>query len=247
MKWTTEPPVLPGWYWWRGTRTDPRPVRVYLSDDFDPPRLMGEDGDHSEPVARFGGEWYGPLEVPGVTDLQPLLKAILADPDENVPVLALADFLAENGAHAPAAALRAAVALRENPTVYLASSGSYSEYGVRGVFSSKENAEKFMAALPGDDWNDVENFTLDAGVSQSDAGLLSLRVAMDAATGDGAWVERDSCPSGKVDPGRFYAAHRGRPVRAFVVSVWARDEEHAVKIANERREMLLAQSPGVPA
>lgn len=172
-----------------------------------------------------------------------LLASVTANPDEHTAALVLADWLQENGAVALAASLRAAVALRQSPTVYLVTSGSYSDYGVRGVYSTRANAERAMGderTRSRRDFNDVEEFELDQGVTRLDAGLTPFSVSM-LRTGDDA-VADVTAPVGtpEGDRGRLSDWHNGAAAPAFYVFVWARDERHAIKIANEKRIALLA-------
>lgn len=61
LGWTATPPSREGW-WWYHDGHEARPVRVYLSDDYDPPQLMAEHGDWFEAVAELTGQW-GPLPL----------------------------------------------------------------------------------------------------------------------------------------------------------------------------------------
>ncbi len=69
MKWMTEVPVGPGWYWWR-KRPGKAPVVVELAEserDGDPDRrLIRRDVDERVPSdGTYGrGEWWGPLAEP---------------------------------------------------------------------------------------------------------------------------------------------------------------------------------------
>lgn len=176
-----------------------------------------------------------------MSDGAALLNAILVQPGEDVPVLALADWLQENGAGGPATALRAAVALQRDPTVYLVSTGSYSDYSVRGVFSSKANADKFTATFgPRSDLNDLEEYTLDQGVSQLDAGLKVFHVEM-LASGDGAVATPQSADSSPGWARLVDVSRNQQRLPGFRAYVWARDEQHAIKIANEKRVAHIAE------
>lgn len=173
-----------------------------------------------------------------------LLRAVTGNPDEDAAALVFADWLQENGATGLAVALRAAVHLRRDHTVHLVTSGEYSDYRAVGAFSSRENAETFMnAARDGKTWrdfNDIEEYELDQGIEPIQSGLRPFDVAM-LATGD----EADVTPSnpeyvtGIVHPRGWHRMLRRR-ADAIIVSVWARDEQHAIEIANEKRIAYLA-------
>jgi len=48
--------------------------------------------------------------------------------------------------------------------VYAVSSGSYSDYRVNAIFSTKELAEEFMRYIPDNDYNDIEEYEIDPSV-----------------------------------------------------------------------------------
>lgn len=56
MKWTSEKPSVPGWYWWRDNI-----VRVVYIGEY-PPGNLYIMGYHNLRVAK--GEWAGPLTEP---------------------------------------------------------------------------------------------------------------------------------------------------------------------------------------
>lgn len=189
-----------------------------------------------------------------MTDGDALLAAVCADPDEGAAALALADYLQEHGAGGLASALRASVARRDDPPlVYAVSAGEYSNYRVCGVFSTLPGAERFAAALressPRTTVNDVEVYALDGPQSALDAGLKPFRVVTRADGDDARIIDRDMDNMGGDPRGVFIEpGHWDGSVRKFYVGVWARDDAHAVKIANDKRiAALAAESQGVPS
>ena len=126
--------------------------------------------------------------------------------------------------------------------VYLISAGCYSDWHPTGAFSSRELAEAAIAGYKehGDDVNDcIDVFTLDAmPYAPDEHGLKHYRVKM-RRDGD-AEVEQRLAPIGPDDD--VSGAPRDGRV-PFHVS--ARDEQHAVKIANERRIALIASDQWV--
>lgn len=59
LRWTTEPPKKPGWYWWRwckGAELNPLYVRDGLIVEYPRQSLTH--------VAGIGGEWAGPIPEP---------------------------------------------------------------------------------------------------------------------------------------------------------------------------------------
>ena len=118
-------------------------------------------------------------------------------------------------------------------TLYLVSNGDYSDYHILGIYSTAEKAElskKLHAAE-----NDIEQMELDA-IPQTPNGMFYFSVSID----------KDGNSSHPVNQGverERYTHSREQPdgdgIRV-IFYMWARDAEHAIKIANERRLMLLA-------
>lgn len=127
--------------------------------------------------------------------------------------------------------------------VYAVSSGCYSDYRVVAVFSTRELAELFIAKHTGNwsEWNDVEEYELDSGVEQLRAGFARWFVQMRE---DGSGTRSDTCSEFFMDAEpddalRAPTAHSVPGLRWFNWYGWAKDADHAVKIANEHRIRLL--------
>jgi len=126
--------------------------------------------------------------------------------------------------------------------VYAATSGCYSDYGIVAIFSTKEAAELFIERHPDryGDWNDVEEYDLDPGIAQMRKGYSFWMVQMDE---DGS-ISSVEARGGNVEakPDNKFMDHRMTlsGCRWFNWYGWARDSQHAVKIANEHRIKLLA-------
>jgi hypothetical protein len=131
-------------------------------------------------------------------------------------------------------------------SIWLIEQGEYSDYSVRGVFSTKENAERIAALFAGGyDTPSVNEWTLDPGVEETLKGWKQYNLTI---LRDGT-VER-------CEPGRSYLnladhewlwertkapAYQGKGIPdALQLTVWAADEVHAVKVANERRVQWIA-------
>jgi len=132
--------------------------------------------------------------------------------------------------------------------VYMVTSGSYSDYGVNAIFSTREKAEEFIALFPNGECNGVTEMEIDPQcVEFRKAGRLKIYVQM----------LRDGTVEGlKVtDPSSRYEAfgshhiwrratapaNVGRDVPDCLCAyVWATDETHAVKIVNEIRTRMIA-------
>lgn len=130
--------------------------------------------------------------------------------------------------------------------LYAVNSGSYSEYRIDGIFSSRENAEKYMSAFPKQSYgsyNDIEEWTLDQWISEIDRGLLPFIVRM-YKNGDVIEImQREFYGDDQSRVHWMDTAHWKPPMPWANFSVWASDQAHAVKIANERRIADLATQP----
>lgn len=112
--------------------------------------------------------------------------------------------------------------------IYIVTSGSYSDYHICGVYSDIAKAQEAVE-LYGDE-SRVEEFEVDV-FPEHPPGLLAYVVYMDE--------------QGKSDVRRTHVAGHsewcgGAGRGQMVFSVWAKDEQHAVKIANEKRVVLIA-------
>jgi hypothetical protein len=118
--------------------------------------------------------------------------------------------------------------------VYVVTEGSYSEYHIISVFSTRELADKFAALYDAD----VEEYELDKHEMQAREGLAVYKV----------WMSRDGGSSNyrsdEYQPGEYelIVISGGRNERTInlVGSVLATSAEHAVKIVNEKRAQLIA-------
>lgn len=129
--------------------------------------------------------------------------------------------------------------------LYAVNSGSYSDYGICAIFSSRENAERYMAALPNNDYNDIEEYTLDEWSDEIKRGLTFWTVRMYR---DGTLIEVERSNylyrvawDGSV---HWYTTGHWNPPQPWAnFNMWAEGSEAAVKIANERRIQALAMEP----
>lgn len=120
--------------------------------------------------------------------------------------------------------------------------GEYSDYHVIGVFSSRENAEIVQKVTRGT----IAEWPLDPAVKEINQGLTTWRVLM-LRNGD---VEsaKSIGPMFWAIGGRHYVWERTK-APAYLGSVipdvlwaevWARDQQHAIKIVNEKRAQMIA-------
>lgn len=133
--------------------------------------------------------------------------------------------------------------------VYLVTSGEYSDYGVHAVFSTKEKAEAFVDAI---DWGmcslsnykpHINEYPLDCMDERFQDELKFFKVWMDR-DGNTRKIEQPKPSTDDIAllPYREWSADSDTG-NSFS-SMWAKDESHAVKIANERRTRWIAE--GMP-
>jgi hypothetical protein len=53
-------------------------------------------------------------------------------------------------------------------TIYAVNSGSYSDYRVNALFSTKAKAEEYMKAVPDPEYNEIGEYELDGGMDKVD-------------------------------------------------------------------------------
>jgi len=135
--------------------------------------------------------------------------------------------------------------------IWVIESGCYSDYSVDGVFSTKENAEKMLAAWKGDyDYCEmsISEWEMDPHLDEMKSGLIVYYVQMDY-DGTTKKINAEEAPPTYCGVGfgvwsRTKApAWKGRPITDMVTGyVWANDEKHAIKIANEFRTRAIANN-----
>ena len=148
---------------------------------------------------------------------------------------------------------------------YLVTSGCYSDYGVDAVFTSEDSALAYIEAGGGET---VEEFDLDPAFARLRPGHRLCRVAMmrDGSTFDAdcrltpeplRWNKGEAITYAlrvadaesamvRILPPRKFRLPDGNPrpwvwLDSYMTTVvQARDAEHAIKIANERRAAVIA-------
>lgn len=144
------------------------------------------------------------------------------------------------------------------PTIYLATSGCYSDYAIEAAFSTEAAAEEFcrfhnknpdeeedgygyrVEPVELDHWNrptvPIGRYPFEVEITRDgnikDIEQISLAVATKA-------VEPDQYSHEFVTNEIIFTA-TNEGVQYAVMQMWARDKNHAVKIAGERRTRLLA-------
>jgi len=110
--------------------------------------------------------------------------------------------------------------------VYVVTTGEYSDYHIVGVFTNKDLAKRTARTWLGK----VKNYTLNP-INNYPPNLSLYQVCI--------------CKDGRIKyitattPQDYYEACPFDS-EAWMFTTWARDEQHAIKIANERRTAVLA-------
>ena len=127
--------------------------------------------------------------------------------------------------------------MTEAKIIYVVTEGKWSDYHIEGVFSSKELAEAFIDVQEAERHRQIEVWPLDGPTDALREYLWPISVCM----------TRDGTPTRiwkYTDFGYGYRASYERgPIilkGTMEIIVLARDETHAVKIANEKRTQLIA-------
>ena len=140
-------------------------------------------------------------------------------------------------------------------TVFVLTTGSYSDYSIVGVFSTKEKEAEFRQAFPSSDYNEVETYPFDSNAPSLRANGYSLYQLYLLRDGITEKITRISSPSTyelsqvgncKVWRRSTAPAYAGKGIQDCIdIIVWAKSDVHAIKIASEKRAQLIA-SDGWP-
>ena len=121
--------------------------------------------------------------------------------------------------------------------VYIVTSGDYSDYHIEGVYSSQEIATESHKG----EFN-IEEWKMDSGVAEQRQGLSRFHVMM---LRDGSihhigpyWGDRQR--PNDLPPTAYFQFSTQETFLVATFEMWAKDEQHAIKIANERRVNLIA-------
>lgn len=134
-------------------------------------------------------------------------------------------------------------------TIYAISTGSYSDYTVHALFSTKEKAQEYIDTIKAgyDGWNSIEEYVLDPQHAvMVKKGYAPWDVFM-YRNGDVEQVKRHDIERMWMEPTVSYIeesripSRRGKP-HALRVRTLAKSEQHAVKIANEIRTRMIANN-----
>ena len=121
--------------------------------------------------------------------------------------------------------------------LYAVSSGKYSDYSVNAIFDDKSLAEKFIAMFSGGDYR-IEEYELNPFLPVINSGKSPFSVIMRR---DGTIESCDKEDSiFMLDSGDIPYCFRDDDTVFY--RVFAKDNEHAIKIVNEKRTQFLASN-----
>lgn len=121
-------------------------------------------------------------------------------------------------------------------TIYVVTSGSYSDYGINAVFDDKELAEKFVK-LHGSNY-DIEEYECNKHKDMLLKNMFPHYVQMQE-NGDVIQCGCYDFDDFKVKI-NFKEYYKTPLQKIMVVLCYARDKEHAIKIASEKRMQVIA-------
>lgn len=139
--------------------------------------------------------------------------------------------------------------MSEPRTLYVVTSGCYSDYGVVAIFDDRDLAERYCEGSDdsGGYGMRVEEYPLNPKAEEIRAGLKGHRVLLDR---DGNLVRHDEDYGLDPEPGEVDWQYAGGPdyrrVYVFGATVLAKTKEQAVKAVNEQRAQWLAAGNAWP-
>lgn len=140
--------------------------------------------------------------------------------------------------------------------VYIITEGEYSDYRIIAVFSDEQAAQAFV-----DDYNeqaefnraDIEEWPIDDRTRRGDKRIgHTVVMARDGTVlkcwsyGNATYYPKQSiwsiarCPIGPARP-EVHGDTAATLLELLGTNIYARDEQHAIKIANEKRAQLIAE------
>lgn len=125
--------------------------------------------------------------------------------------------------------------------VFVVTSGDYSDYGIEAMFTTRVRAQAYIDAIHLRDANDIEEWELDPLSQELESGLSPFRVFM---AKDGT-VRSAGPATYDFDKGCKLTCPFPRNKDSVVelqCTCWAKDEQHAIKITNEKRAQIIAMN-----
>jgi hypothetical protein len=118
-------------------------------------------------------------------------------------------------------------------SVWVVETGEYSDYRVLGIFSTEENAQKIADLVDGD----VSEWPIDPWLEQLSQGRRSFRVEMMM---DGTGIRVSEMPWGNHHKDEFSLVRNRNSADLLIGNVFARGDQHAIKIVTEVRAQYIA-------
>jgi hypothetical protein len=118
-------------------------------------------------------------------------------------------------------------------TIYILTEGDYSDYHIVATFSTKKLAEEAKKHCP---YSEIEEYELDAlEIPEHPPGHTAWSVNIYEKTNAIHWTNQCNSLDGYFEPKEMYYdyGHYGHN-NSLVVCCWARDKEHAEKIALDK-------------
>jgi hypothetical protein len=120
--------------------------------------------------------------------------------------------------------------------VWVCTAGSYSDYRVHSIYTDEATAKRVSGAF---DLNDPIEMEADPKLPQPVRDGLFMYCVVMSKNGDKSRLHRTSYEL--PDSFKPYVGWQTEEEKGgFLIYCWARDDNHAVKIANERRIQILA-------
>ncbi len=120
-------------------------------------------------------------------------------------------------------------------TVYAVTDGEYSDYSVRGIFSTKEKAELYAKAFRGD----VNEWPVDPVVGMIKPNHKPFIISMDKS---GVTIYINDRPNDWSFASTTNVMFIGGKDQLLEVACFAKDQAHAIKITNDLRARILKQN-----
>jgi hypothetical protein len=125
-------------------------------------------------------------------------------------------------------------------TAYVLTEGDYSDYHIIGVYSTKELAEEAKTLWP---CSDVESFSLD-DIPEHPPGMYFWHGCADKHIGDEEPKYR-VCKAGPSETSEQGTELKYGNRLLFRVDSWAVDEDHALKILQDKYHQHMAEKAGL--
>jgi hypothetical protein len=129
--------------------------------------------------------------------------------------------------------------------IYVVTSGEYSDYSIEAVFSTKELAGEYVSYgekinLFGYTGAEIEEFDLDISFPKYPKDKAHWSITLDLKTGKTIYVMKSN---NQLDKNLFYQSYHNIFTGDELLDIycWAKDEEHAKKIAFDIRTKVLAE------